>query len=236
MPFSPQSSACSTLRYVASHYLSGGGADHRGVVAAASYEARARGVHSAMSMALALRLCPEAVRVPPRHGVYGQHSHAVMALLGEYTPVIEQLSIDEAFLDLTGTEDCTGLRPRSPALFRNVYATNWACPARWAWRRTNWSPRSPARAASRTAWWWSSPVRRQPFLRLSRIESLWGVGEPPGNASRAMGIETIGALARWPEDSLRGLLGDAGLHLHRAANGIDDSPVTFGTGAPLLQP
>src|SRR5512135_1262799 len=84
--------------------LVGGRAEVRGVVASASYEARAFGVHSAMPTAQALRLCPHAVLISGHRGRYSELSHQVMALLGEYTPLLEPISIDEAFLDVTGTE------------------------------------------------------------------------------------------------------------------------------------
>ena len=82
--------------------LVGGRPEERGVVAAASYPARAFGCHSAMPMAQALKLCPEAIVLPPRHGLYRQVSKRVMAILHEVTPLVEQISIDEAFLDLVG--------------------------------------------------------------------------------------------------------------------------------------
>ncbi|MBL7009551.1 MAG: DNA polymerase IV, partial [Planctomycetes bacterium] len=81
----------------------GGSPEQRGVVAAASYEARAYGIHSAMPMAQAMWLCPDLVRVRGGHGLYGRASRAVFALLGNYTPIVEKVSVDEAYLDLSGT-------------------------------------------------------------------------------------------------------------------------------------
>jgi len=86
----------------------GGSPAERGVVAAASYEARALGIHSAMPMAQALRLCPDLVRVRGSHGLYRRASRAVFELLGAYTPIVERVSVDEAYLDLSGTERLFG--------------------------------------------------------------------------------------------------------------------------------
>lgn len=204
----------------------GGSPEHRGVVAAASYEARARGIHSAMPMAQALRLCPEAVRVPPRHGVYGRYSRAVMSLLGEYTPVIEQISIDEAFLDLTGTEALHGPAPAVARLIQERVRDEHGLPCSLGVATSKLVAKIACSRGKPNGLVVVNPGLEAAFLAPLNIESLWGVGEATGKRLRAMGIETIGELAQWPEDSLRRLLGEAGLHLHRAAHGIDDSPVS----------
>ncbi|MFO7697930.1 MAG: DNA polymerase IV [Anaerolineae bacterium] len=204
----------------------GGSPEHRGVVAAASYEARARGVRSAMPMAQALRLCPEAVRVPPRHGVYGQHSRAVMSLLGAYTPVIEQISIDEAFLDLTGTEGLHGPAREMARVIQARIREQLGLPCSLGVATSKLVAKIACSRGKPRGLVVVEPGQEAAFLAPLSIESLWGVGDTTGRRLRAMGIDTIGALAHWPEESLRRLLGDAGLHLHRAANGIDESPVS----------
>ncbi|MHB1317689.1 MAG: DNA polymerase IV [Anaerolineae bacterium] len=204
----------------------GGSPEHRGVVAAASYEARARGVHSAMPMAQALRLCPEATRVPPRHGVYGQYSRRVMSLLGEYTPVVEQLSIDEAFLDLTGTEGIHGPASDVARLIQRRVRDELGLPCSLGVATNKLVAKIACSRGKPNGMVVVEPRQEAAFLAPLGIESLWGVGEATGKRLRAMGISTIGTLAQWPEDSLHRLLGEAGLHLHKAANGIDDSPVS----------
>jgi DNA polymerase-4 len=204
----------------------GGSPEHRGVVASASYEARARGVRSAMPMAQAVRLCPEAIRVPPRHGVYGQHSRAVMALLGEYTPVIEQLSIDEAFLDLTGTEALHGPAPEVARTLQLRVREELGLPCSLGIATNKLVAKIACSRGKPHGLVVVEPGQEAAFLAPLGVESLWGVGEATGNRLRAMSIETIGALARVPEDLLRRTLGESGTYLHRAANGIDDSPVS----------
>jgi DNA polymerase-4 len=206
--------------------LVGGSPEHRGVVASASYEARARGVRSAMPMAQALRLCPEAIRVPPRHGVYGQHSRRVMALLGDYTPIVEQVSVDEAFLDLTGTEGLHGPAPEVAARIQQRVQDELglSCSLGVA------SCKLVAKIACSTGKPHGLVVvpngQEAAFLAPMPVEALWGVGEATSRRIRALGIHTIGQLAAWPGHGLRHALGDSGSALQRAAKGIDERPVT----------
>jgi DNA polymerase-4 len=204
----------------------GGSPEHRGVVSSASYEARARGVHSAMPMARALRLCPEAIRVPPRHGVYGQHSRAVMALLGGYTPVIEQLSIDEAFLDLTGTDALHGPSPDVARTIQRRVREELGLPCSLGVATNKLVAKIACSRGKPHGLVVVKPGQEAYYLAPLSTEALWGVGEATAKRLRALGIETIGALAQCPEETLRRLLGESGTYLHRAANGIDDSPVS----------
>ena len=113
-------------------------------MAAASYPARAFGCHSAMPMAQALKLCPEAIVLPPHHGLYRQVSNRVMAILHEVTPLVEQISIDEAFLDLTRTgRRWDGRRGAGQRLAGSASDDEIGCRRRWAWRPTSKSPRWP---------------------------------------------------------------------------------------------
>ncbi len=168
----------------------------RGVVASASYEARKFGVHSAMPTAMALRLCPQAILVSGHRGRYSEMSDKVMAILGEYTPLLEPLSIDEAFLDVTGTEahygppahacrDAPG--PDRPELNLSAslgVATNKLI-AKIAsdFRKPHGITVVP-------------PGEEAAFLAPMPIRKLWGVGEVMGRELARLGIETIGDLAR----------------------------------------
>ena len=203
----------------------GGDPASRGVVASASYEARASGVRSAMPMALAMRLCPDAIRVPPRHGVYSKHSRAVMALLSEYTPIVEQISIDEAFLDFSGTEALHGPAPRVARLIQQRVLEELGLPCSLGVATNKLVAKIACGQGKPRGLIVVPPGEEAAYLAPLSIQTLWGVGEATGNRLRAMGIRTIGDLARWPEKALRDMLGESGISLQRAANGIDDSPV-----------
>lgn len=203
-----------------------GGAGGRGVVAAASYEARRYGVRSAMSMAQALRRCPNAVVVPPTRGAYSEASRAVMAIFAQFTPVVEPLSVDEAFLDVSGAVGLFG-RPAEIArqIRRRVAAEQQlTCSVGVA------SLKSVAKLASGSC----KPdglrvVSRAgilDFLHPLPVTALWGVGARTAEPLQRLGIRTVGDLAATPLDTLRRAVGHAsGEHLHRLANGVDERPV-----------
>jgi len=205
--------------------LVGGSPEGRGVVASASYAARAFGVHSAMPMAKALRLCPQATVRHGHHEQYSVYSRQVMAILAEYTPLLEQVSIDEAFLDVTGSERLFGpagdlarrIQERVQAQLRLSTSLGVA------------SNKLVAKVASTLSKphgllvvpWGEEAV----FLAPLPIERLWGVGEVTANRLRAHGVQTIGQLAALSDAQMRALFGAASAEMHRRALGIDDSPV-----------
>lgn len=207
----------------------GGDPSQRGVVSSASYPARACGVRSAMPMAQALRLCPHAVVITPRHHEYGRRSRAVMAILREMTPAVEPVSIDEAFLDVTGCERLWGppLEVARRIQRRILEEQHLPCSLGIA------TSRLVAKIACDTG----KPRglvlvpagEEAAFLAPLPIDRIWGVGRVTGERLRSLGIETIGDLAAWREaDLVRALGGDAGRHLYRAARGIDESRVDPG--------
>jgi DNA polymerase-4 len=203
-----------------------GGIQGRGVVAAASYEARRYGVRSAMSMAQALRLCPKAVVVPPTRGAYSEASSAIMKILSEFTPVIEPLSVDEAFLDVSGA---LGLFGRPVDIARQIrhrvaQEQQLTCSVGVA----------PIKSVAKLASSSCKPdglrvVSRDglfDFLHPLPVTALWGVGQRTAEQLRRLGIRTVGELAATPLETLRRAVGTAtGAHLHRLANGIDERPV-----------
>ncbi len=203
-----------------------GGAEGRGVVAAASYEARAYGVRSAMSMGQALRLCPRAVVIPPTRGAYSETSAAVMAIFAEITPIVEPLSLDEAFLDVSGALGLFG-RPADIAreIRRRVYASQrLTCSVGVA------SMKFVAKLASGSCK--PDGLRVVPrtgvleFLHPLPVTALWGVGARTSEPLRALGIATIGDLAAMPVETLRRAVGSrAGDHLSALANGRDSRVV-----------
>lgn len=197
----------------------------RGVVAAASYEARQFGVHSAMPIGKAARLCPQATFLPVDMDKYARVSGQIMSILSEYSPLFEPVSVDEAFLDVTGTDRLLGsplevAKAITARLLREVELTASAGVA-------------PNKFLAKLASELQKPdglveVRRgdeAAFLRELPIERLWGVGRVTAAAIRSMGIETIGQLARVPAQILEGRFGKLGAHLHELARGRDDRPV-----------
>jgi DNA polymerase IV len=204
-----------------------GGMNGRGVVAAASYPARVYGIRSAMSMAQALRLCPQLVVVTPQRSSYSETSAQIMQILADFTPVIEPLSLDEAFLDVSGAVGLFG-RPADIArqIRQRIYAEQQlTCSVGVA------SIKSVAKLASgsckpdglRVV----SAAGVLDFLHPLPVTALWGVGARTAESVRRLGIRTVGDLAATPLDTLRRAVGSATAgHLHELANGQDDRAVT----------
>jgi len=205
--------------------LVGGPPEARGVVAAASYEARRFGVHSAMPMSRALRLCPQAVRVSPRFDRYGEVSRQVMDIYRSVTPLVEPLSLDEAFLDVTDRISRYG---GPEALARHLkaevkQATGLTVSVGVA------SNKSVAKIASdrgKPDGLVAVPPGQEPsFLEPLPVRALWGVGPKAEAVLDAAGIRTLGQLARADPLQLESLFGSRAPLLQRLAQGIDERPV-----------
>ncbi len=203
----------------------GGNPAQRGVVSSASYAARRYGVRSAMPTSRALRLCPHAILLRPRHEEYARRSRAVMEILHEITPQVEQISIDEAFLDVTGCEHLWGPVEQIGRLIQTRIKEEQHLPVSLGI--------ASGKLVAKIACDWGKPeglVIVQPgqeaaFLAPLPIERLWGVGQVTGDRLRAFGILTIGDLAAWPEEELVQQFGDMGRSLYVSARGIDRSRV-----------
>lgn len=205
----------------------GGRPEVRGVVASASYEARRFGVHSAMPTARALRLCPDAVVVSGHRGRYSEMSDRVMALLGEYTPLIEPISIDEAFLDVTGTEAHYGPPGKLAAAIQVRVEEELKLSASLGVGTNKLIAKVASDFRKPHGITVVEPGTEAAFLAPMPIRKLWGVGQVMERRLAELGITTIGDLARLPCDELVRCFGLAsGEGLYRASHGIDESPVT----------
>ena len=198
-----------------------GGASRRGVVLAASYEVRPFGVHSAMPMAEALRRAPQAIVVPPHRDRYAAASEEAFAIFRRYTPLVEPLSLDEAFLDVTGGVALFGEGPViASAIKREVRAEL---------QLTASAGVAPCKFAAKVA----SDLRKPDglvvvaegevaaFLAPLPIERMWGIGPKTAPKMHAMGYRTIGDLARADDATLERLLGSWGIEVGRLARGED---------------
>ncbi len=197
----------------------------RGVVSTCSYEARVHGVRSAMPVSKAYALCPHAVYVYPRGSRYAEVSRQIMRLLGTYSPDIQQLSVDEAFLDITSTQRLFG---GAEALAHKIKAdilatTRLTCSIGIAPNKFIAKIASDLRKPDGLVI--VSAGEEQRFLAPLEISRLWGVGPKTRPVMLRLGIKTIGDLTRFSCDALIKRLGPSGLHFWRLANGLDERPV-----------
>ena len=203
----------------------GGQPNRRGVVAAASYEARAFGVRSAMSMASAVRLCHELVIVPPDILRYKAASQAVFSIFREVTPLVEPLSLDEAYLDVT--ENNWG-EPLATTIARRLKER-----IRMDTGLTASAGVAPNKFLAKIASGWKkpdgltviSPDRVESFLQTLPVDALWGVGPVTARKLRAHGIEKLVDVRAADPRLLRDAVGSLADWLQRLANGIDERPV-----------
>jgi DNA polymerase-4 len=210
----------------------GGRPDQRGVVASCSYAARKFGVHSAMPMSRALALCPDLVIVPHRHKDYGAVSRKVMAYLHTVTPQVEQISIDEAFLDVTGLR--LGGRKLAQQLQTRLNS-ELALPCSLGVATNKLVAKiannvGKVEASAQTdgppnAIKVVPPGEEAAFLAPLPIRELWGVGPKTAEKLHRIGVQTIGELAQQPEATLVRMFGKTGADLAQRSKGIDTRPV-----------
>jgi DNA polymerase-4 len=201
------------------------GAGKRGVVSAASYEARVFGCRSAQPTAVALRLCPEAVVISPRHGLYEEVSEDVFGIFERYTPLVEPLSIDEAFLDVTGTERLFGTpRDIAEAIRATVHAeTRLTCSVGIS--AVKFIAKIASGRLKPDGLTEVVPGGELAFLDPLPIGELWGVGPKAKETLEARGIVTVGDVRRSDVRDLMRWFGESGLHFHQLANAVDDRAV-----------
>ncbi|MET0930102.1 MAG: DNA polymerase IV [Aeromicrobium sp.] len=200
-----------------------------GVVLAASYEAKARGVRTAMGGRQAMRLCPEAVVVPARFSAYTEASRAVFEVFHDTTPLVEGLSIDEAFLEVGGLRRIRGLPSTIAEQLRTDVRERVGLPISVGVARTKYLAKV-ASAVSKPEGMLVVPVERElEFLHALPVERLWGVGKVTSTKLRDARLNTVGDVAEMFESELVQLLGQgAGRHLHALAHNRDPRPVQTG--------
>ena len=200
-----------------------------GVVLAASYEAKASGVRTAMGGARARRLCPEAVVVAPRMSAYAQASKAVFEVFRETAPLVEGLSIDEAFLDVRGMSRIAGRPSEIAARLRREVGERVGLPITVGVARTKFLAKVASGVAKPDGLLVVPCDAELAFLHPLPVERLWGVGPVTARQLRDRGISTVGEVARLDEATLASILGRAsGRHLHALAQNRDPRPVRTG--------
>jgi DNA polymerase IV len=193
-----------------------------GVVLAASYEAKAYGVRSAMGDAQARRLCPQAIVVRPRMSAYAEASTAMFAVFEQTTPLVEGLSIDEAFLDVRGMRRISGPPIEIAARLRRDVRERVGLPITVGVARTKFLAKVASGVAKPDGLLVVPPAVELAFLHLLPVERLWGVGPVTSSKLRERGITTVGQVARLAEPALVSMLGRAsGRQLHALAHNRD---------------
>ncbi len=203
-----------------------GGAGPRGVVSSASYEARVFGVRSAMPGGRARRLCPQAVFLPPDFSAYTAASRAVMAIFRDMTPLVEPLSLDEAFLDVSGAARLLGRPAEIAATIRRRVLDEERLTCSVGVAPTKFMAKLASTRAKPDGLVVVPADRVLDYLHPLPVEALWGVGERSAETLRRLGLARVRDLAQAPIGMLRSALGEAAAtHLHELASGRDPRPV-----------
>ena len=205
--------------------VGGGGPNDRGVVSTASYEARAFGVHSAMPLRTAGRLCPHGIFLPVDGARYQAASREVMAVLRRFTPLVEPISIDEAFLDVTGSRNLFGTGEEIGRRIKSEVRAAVDLTISIGVATTKLVAKIASDLRKPDGLVVVPPGAEAAFLAPLEIRRLWGVGEKSAATLREYGVRTIGDLAALPDDLLVRRFGRHGAALAQRARGLDDDPV-----------
>jgi DNA polymerase-4 len=203
----------------------GGPPEKRGVVSAANYVARRYGVHSAMPSATAHRLCPQGVYLPPRIGHYADVSRQIRDIFERFTPLVEPLSLDEAFLDVTGSEHLFGTPADIGRQIKQAVRTELRLVVSVGVAPNKFLAKIASDLKKPDALVVVEADKVQEFLDPLPVERLWGVGKQSSKVFQRLGIHTIGQLRLCPPDVLQARFGSSGEHLWELAHGRDDRPV-----------
>jgi len=203
----------------------GGTAEGRGVVAAANYEARKFGVHSAMAASRAVRLCPHATFIRPRMDRYAEVSRQVRSIFEEFTPLVEPLSLDEAFLDATGSEPLFGSSAEIGRQIKNRIRTDLHLIASVGVAPNKFLSKIASDLRKPDGFVVVEQGEVQEFLDPLPVGRIWGVGKVTGQDFDRLGIRTIGELRQLSLESLQQLFGSSGEHYWRLSHGLDERKV-----------
>ena len=199
----------------------GGQPDQRGIVSTASYEARKYGIHSAMPLRTAGRLCPHAIFLEPRHQLYSEWSDRVATILGKYSPVVEMASVDEAYVDLAGTERLHGPPlAAADAVLRDITATT-GLPVSAGLAATRLVAKVASDQAKPRGLVWVPAGSEEAFLAPLDVRRIPGIGKVTETALNGLGIETVAQLQAQSRERLEEAFGRWGTALYRKARGID---------------
>ena len=199
----------------------GGQPDQRGVVSAASYEARRYGIQSAMPLRTAGRLCPQAVFLEPRHERYSEWSDRIAAILAQFSPRVEMASVDEAYLDLAGTERLLGHPLAAAHRLRQEIWQKTGLPSSIGLARTRLVAKVASDQAKPAGLLWIPAGSEAAFLALLSVRKIPGIGKVTEAALNGLGIETVGQLAALSREQLEHAFGRWGSALYRKARGED---------------
>ncbi|THU39867.1 DNA polymerase IV [Niastella caeni] len=203
--------------------LVGGGSD-RGVVAACSYEARKYGVHSAMPMKIARRLCPDAIIIKSDFEAYSKYSRLVTEVIKDAVPVFEKASIDEFYIDLTGMDKFFGCLQFTDQLKKRINKES-GLPISWGLASNKLVSKVATNEVKPNGQLEIPFGNEKDFLAPLSVIKIPGVGKETGYKLLKMGVETVKVLSEIPVEMMENLLGKSGIDLWRKANGIDETPV-----------
>lgn len=203
----------------------GGSPRSRGVVSTCSYEARKYGIHSAMSAAEAYRRCPDAVFLPPDFAKYKEVSSQMHRIFSDYTPVIEPLSLDEAFLDVTGSTRLFGPAAAIGQKIKERIRDELGLTVSVGVAHNKFLAKLVSDLSKPDGFFVVDPDRVQELLDPLDVRRIWGIGEKTARRLYSLNIKTIKELRSLDETSLAGLFGSFGHQLYRLARGIDNRPV-----------
>jgi len=206
----------------------------RGVVAACSYEARKFGIHSAMPITIAFRRCPEGIYVTPRGARYKEISREIFRVFGDFTDLVEPLSIDEGFLDVTGSLCLFGTGEKIGQLIKERVFEETGLVASVGVAPNKFLAKIASDINKPDGLCVVDPDRVFEFLHPLPIKRLWGVGAKTADKLSSRGVRTIGDLAHLGADGVRAILGPHGLDLYRLAMGEDDREVETGREAKSI--
>jgi len=199
----------------------GGRPDQRGVVSAASYEARKFGIHSAMPLRTASRLCPHAVFLDGHHEKYSEWSDRIASILAKFSPIVEMVSVDEAYLDLSGTERLHGPPFAAADKLLRTITKQTGLPCSGGLATTRLTAKVASDQGKPRGLVWVAPGMEARFLAPLPIRKIPGIGEVTERALRALGIETVEQLASHSQEKLEKVFGQWGTALYRKARGGD---------------